>query len=119
MLGSSRCWDCILTKLSSWIDLPKEHKLVEPSYQELKADQIPTASISEFVSMKVICGKAETEDGKVVESPVRSLGGCWFFDVTISKKGESVFQAIPAGWNSFVSCGFEGAADWRSKIGGQ
>lgn len=86
----------------SWIDLPKQHKMVEPSYQELKADQVPTAVVNPFVSMKVISGKADAENGKVVESPVRPLGGCWFFDVTITKKGESVFQAIPQGWNSFV-----------------
>lgn len=28
--------------LQLWIDLPKEHKLVPPSYQELKAAEIPS-----------------------------------------------------------------------------
>lgn len=51
----------------------------------------------------MICGEALGEGGKVVSSPVRPLGGCWFLDNIISKKGEKVWQAIPKGWNAFVS----------------
>ena len=90
--------------LQLWIDLPKEHKLDEPSYQDLKADQIPSVHPSPDVHVKVICGTAEgsAEEG-FVSSPVRPLGGCWFFDVNLKKKGAKFWQAIPPGWNAFVS----------------
>jgi len=88
--------------LQLWIDLPKQHKLVKPSYQELRADQIPSAQYSPEVLIKVVCGEALGADGEVVSSPVRPLGGCWFFDVKISKEGESMWQAIPKGWNAFI-----------------
>lgn len=68
--------------LHRWIDLPKEHKLVKPSYQELTATEISSVHPSPNVLVKVICGKAEGNAGEgMVESPVRPLGGCWFFDV--------------------------------------
>lgn len=90
--------------LQLWIDLPKQHKLVEPSYQELKSNQIPSAFPKENVLIKVICGEAIDEKKGIVKSPVRSLGGCWFLDVTFTnaEEGESFFQLIPAGWNAFV-----------------
>lgn len=88
--------------LQLWIDLPKQHKLVAPSYQELRADEVPSAHYSPDVLIKVICGEALGKGGEVVASPVRPLGGCWFFDVTVSRKGEKVWQAIPKGWNAFI-----------------
>ncbi|GAA5879159.1 hypothetical protein JCM16303_001321 [Sporobolomyces ruberrimus] len=89
--------------LQLWIDLPKEHKLVEPSYQELKASEIPSAHPTPNTLVKVICGESDgsTEEG-IVSSPVRPLGGCWFSDWTIGKKGEKSFQRIPKGWNAFI-----------------
>ncbi|OBZ75233.1 hypothetical protein A0H81_04422 [Grifola frondosa] len=82
-----------------WIDLPKEHKMVEPSYQELGPSEIATAypeGIDGPVEVKVISGKSHG-----VESPVRPLGGCWYFHV-IFKKRATIFQDIPTGWTSFM-----------------
>lgn len=87
----------------SWIDLPKQHKLVEASYQELTAAEIPAAHPSEGVTIKVVCGETDgSESEGVVISPVRPLGGCWFLDVQLKNKGDEVFQRIPKGWNTFV-----------------
>lgn len=91
------------TGLQLWIDLPAEHKMTEPSYQELSASEIPSAHPSSSVTIKVICGEADgSESEGVIKSPVRSLGGCWFLDVQLGKKGDEVFQRIPAGWNAFT-----------------
>jgi quercetin 2,3-dioxygenase len=91
------------TGLQLWIDLPSAHKLTEASYQELKASEIPSAHPSPNVLVKVICGTAEgSEEEGEVKSPVRPLGGCWFFDVQFGAKGEKFWQAIPKGWNAFV-----------------
>ncbi|KAJ3515804.1 hypothetical protein NLJ89_g1523 [Agrocybe chaxingu] len=76
-----------------------QYKMVDPSYQELGPDQIPVAYPAGHdgpVEVRVLSGKSHG-----VESPVRPLGGCWFFHITFSKDGE-MFQHIPAGWTSFL-----------------
>lgn len=85
--------------LQLWVDLPKEFKMVEPSYQELGPESIPSAHPEgkDGISIKVISGKSHG-----VESPVRPLGGCWFFHVTMKNAGATMFQDIPAGWTAFV-----------------
>lgn len=86
--------------LQLWVDLPKQYKMVEPSYQELGPNEIPTADPNGdgSVTVKVISGKTG-----LVESPVRPLGGCWLFHVIFNKNGTSrYFQEIPVGWAAFV-----------------
>ncbi|KAG6832374.1 hypothetical protein H0H92_002642 [Tricholoma furcatifolium] len=81
--------------LQLWVDLPKE----DPSYQELGPEQIPTAYPNGKdgpVRIKVISGKSHG-----VESPVRPLGGCWFFHVIFNQKS-SIFQDIPPTWTAFL-----------------
>ncbi|KAH8117550.1 pirin domain-containing protein [Phellopilus nigrolimitatus] len=85
--------------LQLWVDLPKQFKMVEPTYQELGPDGVPSAfpeGPDSGIEIKVISGKSFG-----VESPVRPLGGCWFFHSIFKKKG-TVFQDIPAGWTSFI-----------------
>ncbi|KDN43957.1 hypothetical protein K437DRAFT_278698 [Tilletiaria anomala UBC 951] len=95
--------------LQLWIDLPASSKFTEPTYQELKATQIPTAKprSAEIVDpeeegsgweVKVIAGKSHG-----VESPVRSPanGECWYFDVKLAPGGK-IFQPLPTGWNAFL-----------------
>ncbi|GAA5907209.1 hypothetical protein JCM6882_008391 [Rhodosporidiobolus microsporus] len=89
--------------LQLWIDLPKQHKLVEASYQERKAAEVASAHPSEHLTVKVICGEADgNEQEGVVKGNVRPLGGCWFLDYVFTKKGEKAFQRIPKGWNAFI-----------------
>ncbi|GAA6030444.1 hypothetical protein JCM8097_009111 [Rhodosporidiobolus ruineniae] len=89
--------------LQLWIDLPSKYKMVEAQYQERKAEEVSSAHPTPNVTVKVICGETEgsAEEG-VVKGNVRPLGGCWFLDFQISKKGEKVFQPIPKGWNAFI-----------------
>ncbi|TFK42628.1 RmlC-like cupin domain-containing protein [Crucibulum laeve] len=85
--------------LQLWVDLPKQFKMVDPTYQELGPEEIPTAypeGVEGPVSVKVISGKSHG-----IESPVRPLGGCWFFHF-IFKSKTTVFQDIPLGWTSFI-----------------
>jgi len=86
--------------LQLWVDLPKEFKMVDPSYQELGPESIPIAYPNGphgSISVKVISGKSHG-----VESPVRPLGGCWYFHITMKNAGDTIFQDIPAGWTSFI-----------------
>ncbi|KAF8077994.1 RmlC-like cupin domain-containing protein [Lyophyllum atratum] len=85
--------------LQLWVDLPKQFKMVDPSYQELGPDQIPTAypdGPNGAVKIKVISGISYG-----VESPVRPLGGCWYFHVIFNGKA-TIFQDIPPSWTSFI-----------------
>ncbi|KAG0147726.1 hypothetical protein CROQUDRAFT_655717 [Cronartium quercuum f. sp. fusiforme G11] len=92
------------TGLQLWIDLPKEHKMVPPQYQELRDEHIPRVELESGVQVKVISGISHG-----VESPVKHLGGCWYFDILLPRPPSRVFQAIPKGWNAFVY-GLEGKA---------
>ncbi|KAJ7196134.1 RmlC-like cupin domain-containing protein [Mycena pura] len=86
--------------LQLWVNLPKKYKMVAPSYQELGPAQIPTAyphGAGGPVRVKVISG---TSHG--VESPVRPLGGCWYFHYTFEREQVDVFQDLPAGWTAFI-----------------
>ncbi|KAI0928805.1 hypothetical protein AcW2_004691 [Taiwanofungus camphoratus] len=86
--------------LQLWLDLPKEYKMVDPSYQELGAKEIPTAypqGPDGPVRIKIISGKSHG-----VESPVRPLGGCWYFHAIFDKEGTTTWQDIPSGWTSFL-----------------
>ena len=78
--------------LQLWVDLPKQYKMVEPSYQELGPQEIPTAypeGSEGPVKVKVISGKSFG-----VESPVRPLGGCWFFHVKFKDAQKSIFHEL-------------------------
>jgi quercetin 2,3-dioxygenase len=71
----------------------------EPSYQELGSNHIPVAypeGKDGPVKIKVISGKSHG-----VESPVRPLGGCWYFHVIFNDIGK-IFQDIPSGWTAFI-----------------
>jgi len=73
--------------------------MVEPSYQELGPKEIPSAwplGADGGLEVKVISGKSHG-----IESPVRPLGGCWYFHVIFHKSGK-MFQPIPAGWTAFL-----------------
>ncbi|KAI0695929.1 RmlC-like cupin domain-containing protein [Cytidiella melzeri] len=85
--------------LQLWVDLPKKYKMVEPTYQELDSNQIPEAfphGTDGGVKVRVISGVSHG-----VESPVRPLGGCWYFHMVFSKKS-TIFQDLPAGWTAFI-----------------
>ncbi|BGP01704.1 pirin [Rhodotorula toruloides] len=89
--------------LQLWIDLPARYKNVEASYQDRKASEVASAHPTSNVEIKVVCGESQgSESEGLVKGNVRPLGGCWFMDFIISKKGERVFQQLPSGWNAFV-----------------
>ncbi|KAH7107278.1 RmlC-like cupin domain-containing protein [Auriculariales sp. MPI-PUGE-AT-0066] len=86
--------------LQLWIDLPKEHKLTQPTYQELSKAGIPSAwpeGEDGPVEIRIISG-----DSHGVSSPVKPLGGCWYFHFVIKEQGKQVFQPIPKGWTTFL-----------------
>ena len=81
-----------------WVDLPKELKMCEPRYRDLRAKEIPSVKTDDDkVNIKVISGKSHGVDSvkELAYTPV------WILDIEI-KPGGSVTQELPAGWNAFA-----------------
>jgi len=82
--------------LQLWVNLPREQKMVAPTYQELAADQVPEAEDGKGVSVRVVAG---TSMG--ISSPVRTITPTYYLDFRIKPGGEHI-QEIPEGWTAFV-----------------
>lgn len=81
-----------------WVDLPKHLKMCEPRYRDLRASEIPVATVDEGrVTVKVISGQSHGVDS------VRDLAytPVWIFDITI-RPGGRISQPLPQGWNAFA-----------------
>lgn len=97
--------------LQLWVDLPQQYKMSEPSYQDLepekygaglsnpsRCDYIDSLRFSSIPSafpegpdgpeIRVISGKSHGH-----ESPVRPLGGCWYFHAKFKRPGK-IFQDL-------------------------
>ncbi|KAI1314445.1 hypothetical protein EDD11_002189 [Mortierella claussenii] len=82
--------------LQLWINLPKEHKMCEPQYQELLDGQIPRATPQEGVVVKVIAGESHG-----VQSKVYTRTPTMYLDFKMDK-GKTVEQSIPSTFTGFV-----------------
>lgn len=81
-----------------WVDLPQKLKMCEPRYRDLRASEIPEATVDDGrVTVKVISGQSHGVDS------VRDLAytPVWILDVTIHPGGR-ITQTLPQGWNSFA-----------------
>ena len=77
------------------VDLPKDQKMIQPTYQELSAEQIPSAHPTDNITIKVIAGTAQgSETEGLVKSPVKPVGGCEYYDFKIIKSGETYWQPV-------------------------
>lgn len=84
--------------LQLWVDLPKELKMCEPRYRDLRAGEIPEVVGDDGkVRIKVISGSSHGVDSvqDLAYTPVV------FYDITVQPGGE-VSQALPAGFSSFA-----------------
>lgn len=84
--------------LQLWVDLPRNLKMCEPRYRDLRAGEIPSATVDDGrVSVKVISGQSHGVDS------VRDLAytPVWLLDVTI-RPGGKISQPLPLDWNAFA-----------------
>lgn len=81
--------------LQLWVNLKKEFKMVEPSYQELQSEDIPKAQ-ENGVQVKVIAGEAMN-----IKSPVRTRTPTYYLDFELDA-GSSHTQQVPEGWTTFI-----------------
>ncbi|KAK4108736.1 pirin-like protein [Canariomyces notabilis] len=88
----------VVEGLQLWVDLPKQLKLCEPRYRDLRANEIPEATADEGrVRVKVISGQSQGVESvkDLAYTPV------WLLDVEV-KPGGRIEQPVPKGWNAFV-----------------
>lgn len=84
--------------LQLWVDLPKDLKSCEPRYRDVRAAEIPTATVDDGrVTVKVISGRTHGVDSlqELAYTPV------WLLDVTV-RPGGRIAQRLPAGWTAFA-----------------
>ena len=62
-----------------WANLPKNHKMMDPRYQEVKSNQFPTVTRENGTKIKVVAGEVEGAKG-----PVRTSSSTpEYVDVTV------------------------------------
>ncbi|KAG6422982.1 hypothetical protein SASPL_113365 [Salvia splendens] len=83
------------TGLQLWINLSSKDKMIEPRYQELLRDDIPSAE-EDGVVVRVIAGESMG-----VRSPVYTRTPTMYLDFTL-QHGSQHHQRIPESWNAFA-----------------
>jgi len=83
--------------LQLWINLPREHKMCEPHYQQLRDEEIPRAVPQEGVTIKVIAG----ESHGISTGRVYTRTPTMFLDFKM-EKNRMVVQSIPASYTGFI-----------------
>jgi quercetin 2,3-dioxygenase len=76
--------------LQLWLNLPAKHKMTEPRYTGLQANEIPEVSVSESVKVKVIAGDWSGEKG-----PINSLGGVSIVTIFMKPDGKLTVSVSP------------------------
>lgn len=89
-----------------WANLPASHKMMQPRYREVKSDQIPEISQGNGVTIRIICGKVDGEQGPVQDI----ITDPEYLDLTVpaetefihpTKSGHTVFAYIIEGKTRF------------------
>lgn len=79
-----------------WINLSKQHKMLDPVYQEYKRDQLPNISPSSGVDIKLLAGSCHG-----VSSPIEMRTPTLWLDVKM-KEGSTLQQEIPSGYTAVI-----------------
>ncbi|KAG0263358.1 hypothetical protein BGZ95_003815, partial [Linnemannia exigua] len=99
VFGDDEGGEKALTKahgLQLWINLPKEHKMCDPQYQELLDTEIPRAEPQPGVVIKVIAGESHG-----VQSKVYTRTPTMFLDVTM-EPNKVIEQRLPVDFTGFI-----------------
>jgi hypothetical protein len=89
--------DGLMWGFQLWVNLPARHKMTQPRYQEIPADQVPETIIADGVTAKIIAGSVGGLTGPiegVATDPV-------YLDVHM-QAGTGAQLEIPVGHNAFV-----------------
>ena len=78
-----------------WLNLPKEKKMIEPSYYDIQAHQIPSAPLDNGV-VKIISGEFQS-----IVGPGKPHTGVLYLDVHLNKDAKFTVP-IKKDWNAFI-----------------
>jgi len=105
--------NCLTRGLQLWVNLRKVDKMVEPSYQEHRAEDIPSAT-KNGVTVKVIAGESMG-----VKSMVRTRTPTYYLDFKLAPSKDKAclpfIQYIPSGWTTFAYV-LEGKVSFGDRI---
>ena len=104
--------DGLLAGFQLWVNLPAEHKMSEPSYQEHDAASIPQETREDGAHLRVIAGKTSNGTEGPVQQPLTSP---LYLDVSLSPGGY-LAETLPPGHNAFVY-GIEGSVSGLDNAG--
>ncbi|MBD2004520.1 MULTISPECIES: pirin family protein [Cyanophyceae] len=83
--------------LQLWVNLPQRDKMMKPRYQEISAEQIPTAQTDDgLVTVKAIAGEALG-----VKSAIATQTPIMYLHFTL-QPGGTVVQPVPKEYNAFT-----------------
>ena len=89
--------DAFMGGFQLWVNLPADHKMTDPRYQEVKRARIPEVDAAKGVRVKVIAGRVAGIDGPVRDIAVEPE----YVDVNMAPR--SVFDhPIPKGHTAFA-----------------
>ncbi len=80
-----------------WVNLPAHLKMMEPRYQEIKAEKIPWMNPTNGVTIRLIAGRYGDVTGPVTDIAADPL----YMDVTVYG-GDKFELDIPGGHNAFI-----------------
>ena len=86
--------DGLVRGFQLWLNLPKEKKMIKPSYNDIDAKEIPIVE-QKGASIKVIAGTYENITG-----PGNSHTGMLYFDISMNSNNK-ISIPIDDGWNGF------------------
>jgi len=78
-----------------WLNLPKDKKMIEPSYADIPSENIPIVNV-EGGSVKIISGEFNGVSG-----PGKPHADMLYFDIHLTSNAELELD-IDNGWNAFV-----------------
>jgi hypothetical protein len=80
-----------------WANLPASHKMIDPRYQEIKAEEIPVVKLPSGEEIKIICGSYQDVKGPVKDIVIDPQ----FWDVKIPAERETELPT-PEGHTCFI-----------------
>ena len=78
-----------------WLNLPKAKKMIEPSYHDIQANQIPSIPL-DFGTVKIISGEFQS-----IVGPGNPHTGVLYLDIHLDKNAK-VTVPIEKDWNAFI-----------------
>jgi redox-sensitive bicupin YhaK (pirin superfamily) len=87
----------ILSGFQLWANLPASHKMMDPRYRGVTAQQIPETSLKGAAKVKIICGKVNGTQGPVQDIVTDPE----YLDVTVPE-GVTFTHPVERGHNAFA-----------------